>query len=435
VSYPHVALQRALWFGRVVLISGGMLAGCGGVLSTAHRHHTRAKATASRQAMLRKLPVQPGRAPWLEYQTQVSAGSDLQLVSSQVGFSLAGQPANRLDDQLAAGPGAMLAWPSPAVMGTANGGRSWRRLLSISAGFWGIDFVDTTHGWAVGVTALYRTVDRGKRWRRASEPGASGGRALVRVAFSGVDHGFGLTTRGRLVKTYDAGASWHDAGWTGRGGALCLQSGNTLTVADQDGGMWRRSSRRMSWLRVAPDLHPAEQYAGWWVELSCDGANGVELAQEFCMAACGGGVLSIVRQTTDGGMTWREIATPSYGAANPSAAVLARVVAVGDRSACLIYDPSTRETVVIRCTSNSGRSFRRATVPTVAHSRENPGGDVFAQGVSFAGPSNGWLLIADGALGAPKTPKAETEIWSTDDGGASWQARYQGPTLAIPSSP
>jgi hypothetical protein len=408
VSCPRVARLRALWFGWVVLLIGGMLMGCGGVVNGVKRD------------------------PWLAYQTRVSSGGGLQPVSSQGGFALAGQPVNHLDGQLAAGPGAMLAWPSPAVLGTVDGGRSWKSLLSVSAGFWGIDFVDASHGWAVGVAGLYRTVDGGKRWQRASEPGAGGGRVLVRVAFTGVGTGFGLTTKGRLVKTNDTGVSWRDAGWVGRGGALCVESGNVLTVADRSGGIWRRSSRGIGWLQVAPDLHPVEQYAGWWVDLSCDGANGVELAQEFCMAACGGGVISIVRQTTDAGMNWREIANPSYGAAHPSAPVLARVVAVGNRSACLIYDPTIRETVVIRCTGDSGRSFHRATAPPVAHAHGNPGGDVFAQGVGFANRSNGWLLIADGALGTPNTPRAQTEIWSTDDGGASWRARYRGPILAIP---
>jgi hypothetical protein len=373
------------------------------------------------------------RDPGLAYLTGVNPGSGLQFVSSRAGFRLAGQVVNSLDAHLSAGPsGLLLAWPSPAMLATLDGGRRWRTSLSVTDGLWGIDFIDPARAWAVGVTALYRTVDGGGRWHRVAEPGAGGGHALVRVAFTGVNTGFGLTTKGRPVQTDDAGATWSKTGWTGHAGALCVQSPNALTIADQSGGIWRSTNNGVGWVQIAPDFKPVEQYLGWWVDLSCEKGNGVEFAQAFCAAACGGGVISAVRQTTDAGVSWRLIAQPSYGAANPAAPVLARVVAVGDHGACLIYDPTVSGGVLIRCTSDGGHSFQRATVPPVPHSRDNTGDDVFAQGVSFADPSRGWLMVADGAFGTPKAPRAQTEVWSTNDGGATWQTRSQGPIQPIP---
>lgn len=114
------------------------------------------------------------------------------LLSGGVGLGLAGQPSAALDQHLAAGPGPMVAWPSPALLATADDGRSWRRSLSGATGLWGIDFADQVHGWAVGVEQLYRTKDGGATWSRAGEPGPGGKRALVRVAFADAHHGVGL---------------------------------------------------------------------------------------------------------------------------------------------------------------------------------------------------------------------------------------------------
>jgi hypothetical protein len=174
-----------------------------------------------------------------------------------------------------------------------------------------------------------------------------------------------------------------------------------------------------------------EQYVGWWVDLACQQANGVEMAQAFCAAACGSGVTSIVRETTDAGNGWREIARVAYGAGNQSARVLARVLAVGDNAACLIYTPTFAGGAVIRCSYNGARSFQRTMVPAVRHSSQSKGEDVFTQGVSFPDRSHGWLLIADGALGTARAPSQQTVLWSTKNGGRSWQAIYLGPARPI----
>jgi photosystem II stability/assembly factor-like uncharacterized protein len=402
--------------GWVIFLLCGLLAGCGEAGSV----------TAPSP------PIANGRDRWTAYQTSVDPGSGLQFVSPHVGFSLAAQPVNVLDGRLSAGRVAQLAWPSPAMLATADGGRGWRRALAVPAGLWGIDFVDARHGWAVGVTALYRTIDGGRRWRRAAEAGAGGRGALVRVAFTGASTGFGLTTQGRVVKTDDGGASWLGGGLARRAGALCVQSHHALTVADQDGGIWHTGNGGISWSQVALDLRPVEQFTGWRVDLSCAAGNGVELAQAFCTAACGGGVISVVRETTGAGRSWRQIARPVYGSGNPSAPQLTRVVAVGGHEACLIFSPAYRGPVVIRCTSNGGRSFEPATVPSAPHSPTAPAPALLVQGVSFVDSLRGHLLIEDDDLGTRYKPKAEPLIWSTDDGGRSWHATYLGPVRPVP---
>jgi hypothetical protein len=372
-----------------------------------------------------------GRAPWLAYITDVNPGGGMQFLSSRLGFTLAGQPTNLLDDHLAAGlRGANNAWPSPVVLATRAGGRRWTSSLAAPSGFWGLDFADPDHGWAVGVTGLYRTVDGGARWVRAAEPR----RALVRVAFSGAATGFGLTLDGRLVATVDAGSSWHGTRWTGRGAALCVENPQAILVADQQGGLWRTGDGGMSWHQVAPDLRHVEQYAGWWPDLSCGANSGVELAQAFCMAACGGGVVSVVRQTADAGVKWRQLVwqgitaggihdRPSHG---PTFS-LQRAVTAGKGTVCLIGYPGVGVGVRVACTSDGGRSYRGGGVPRLPFPREQA--SVLVQGVSFVNSEDGWLLVDENtAASTPSRAKAQTQVWHTRDGGASWHTVYAGPT-------
>ncbi|HWF35050.1 MAG TPA: YCF48-related protein [Solirubrobacteraceae bacterium] len=355
-----------------------------------------------------------GGASRLPFGTAVDPGS-----GTQFRFRLAGEAVPRLDDRLSAGGGPSLAWPSPAVLAGSDGGRRWRRSLSAPTGFWGLDFLDAERGWAVGVTALYRTRDGGRVWQRVAEPGGGPRRALVRVAFTGARDGFGLTAAGRLVQTVDGGASWHAAGWAGRGGALCVLGRDALVVADQRGAIWLRGEGGHRWRQVAPAIGAVSGYAGWWVDLSCQGSGGVALAQAHCMAACGGGVVSHVRETTDAGVRWRQIARPVYGPARESAPVLARVAAVGERGACLVFEPTFGTDVVVRCTGDGGRSFSRASLPVLPGRRY---ADVFVEGVSFVGAASGRLVVAGASAGA----RPRTEVWSTGGGVASWTLRSVG---------
>jgi hypothetical protein len=133
-----------------------------------------------------------GRDPWNAYETAVNPGSTLQPASPRVVFALSWEPTEGFDGNLTTPSGITLAWPSPSVVETRDGGRHWTRSLSAHGGFWGVDVLDPNRAWAVGVTGLYRTVDGGIRWQPAAEPH----RALVRVAFTSPTNGFGLRRMG-----------------------------------------------------------------------------------------------------------------------------------------------------------------------------------------------------------------------------------------------
>jgi photosystem II stability/assembly factor-like uncharacterized protein len=358
-------------------------------------------------------------------------GSGVQLASARRGFSLLGEPTNGFDGNLSAPDGLILAWPSPSVLVTGDGARRWTRSLSVRGGFWGLDVLDPSHAWAVGVAGLYGTVDGGKHWERAGELP----KALVRVAFGGPRRGFGLTLTGRLVKSDDSGSSWRGSVWHGRGEALCAPKPGVVVVADRSGGLWRSGNGDRSWRRVAAGIAHVEQLSDWYPDMSCQGSNAVQLAQAFCEAACGGEVDSRVRQTTDGGLDWQAILSQSAGAggvhsdpASGPRVLIDRAAAVGSRGVCLVGSAySGPATVAISCRTHAGEAYRTATVPRLPFPPSTHTGVAF-QGLDFLNAKTGWLLLDEyTTAGTPTTSQAKTEIWSTHDGGRTWRATYVSP--------
>jgi hypothetical protein len=363
--------------------------------------------------------------PWRAYETSVDPGSAVGVVDPTTILALSGQPVNALDKMLAAPGGLTITWPGARVLVSRDGGRSWRVSLSASAGFWGIDFLDSPFGVAVGVNALYRTWDSGRHWQRIAEPR----QPLVRVALLGGFDMAGLTTRGRLVTTRNGGLSWQAASWPRTGRAVC-SVGDGVLVADQRGGVWRSNGPAHPFTQVVAGRAPPIKDGDWWVDLSCAGHDDVESLQAFPGAA-GADVETIVRQSTDGGISWRRIVQISNGAANESAPLPAEAAAAGSRTACVFsYPPST--TLDIRCTSDRGRSFRWARTPPMPPSQYP---QLHLQGVNFLGPARGWLEVVDTLAGGRRPARYQTQVWTTRDGGASWRVAYASPIRRIPPLP
>jgi len=368
----------------------------------------------------------------------------VQIASARVGFALSGQPTNGLDLNLSAPGGLILAWPSPSVVVTRDGARHWTRALAVPAGFWGVDAVGTNDVWAVGVTALYRSVDGGRTWQRAGEPR----KPLVRVAFTSPSTGFGLTVGGRLVQTIDSGESWTASRWHGRGVALCSVNGGSMLVAGETGGVWRSVSGDSRWRQAAPGFAHIEQYLGWPTQLSCQGSNAVELSQAFCAAACGGGVFTNIRQTTDDGRVWRTIDLQQTGAGPTRSRPLSELnapiedaAALGTTGACLVsgsQDGQPADTG-IGCTGLAGTDYRKAAVPGLPFGAKRDLASV--QGIDFLNASTGWLLLNSSIgthVGGPTGDRARTEILATHNGGLTWQSAYLSPTypaISCPGSP
>jgi len=387
--------------------------------------------------------------PWNAYETAVMPASGVQVASARTGFALSGEPTNGFDGNLSAPGGFIVAWPSPAVLVTHDGARRWTRSLSVSGGFWGIDALDASHAWAIGVTGLYRTIDGGVRWQRAEEPR----KTLVRVAFASARTGYGLTLTGQLVVSNDAGWSWRASGWSGHGSGLCAPKPGIVVVAGQhDGSIWRSGDGGKRWRKVAAGFAPAPGFSPWYADLSCQGANEVELSQAFCqntVEVCGTEVLSRVRQTTTQALSWRPAVTqsaadPDGGGVHtqPATALslpIIRATAVGAGGLCLLGNPfSEPASAEISCTAKRDRSYRKARIPTLPLPASKS--SVAIQGVDFLNAKVGWALLDEyTASSQPNGSHAKTEIWTTQNGARIWHATnvspsYSGAWCSIPQT-
>jgi hypothetical protein len=407
----------------VVTVAG--VVGC----SSGHRSAARPPAsrhTAGRSNVVHRAAVSAAE-PGPEYETEVLPNGGVEIVSAQVGFALSGEPSPGFDGGVGSPGGLDITWPSPSVLVTHDGARHWTRSLAAPTGFWGIDALNTNDVWAVGVTALYRSVDGGRTWQSAHEASKS----LVRVAFTSPSAGFGLTVKGRLVQTVNAGESWTASSWHGQGFALCPMYGGAMLVADETGGIWRSAGGDSGWSQVAPGFAYIQQYYGWPTQLSCQGSNAVEMSSAFCEASCGGGFAVNVRQTTDDGFAWQTTETED-GGPNPTVSQpvsglgeLGDAVAVGVSGVCMVSGYGIEEeTIGIVCPSPTGTGYWKAALPYQPFGREREQATV--QGIDFLNASTGWLVL-DGVRGQNSTVSARTEIWATSNGGLTWRLAYLTP--------
>ncbi len=399
-----VALLLAVTAAGLLLLAGSW--GGGGAGSSAPRSTAAAKV-ASTPALVPAPAHVDQRASWA---TDVNPGPGVALLPR--GTALVLSPPEIGPDPSAGLAGATEAYPSPRVLATSDGGRSFLSSLATRVGFWGVDAAGA-NGWAVGFDRLYRTVDGGAIWQRMGEPSSP----LVRVAFANADDGFGLTARGRLVDSANGGRSWRGSAWPGTGWAVCSLRPGTAIVATTNGALWRVAGPSST--RIAFGYAHIEQYYGWWPDLSCRGANVVESAQALCGAACAGGLDTRVRESTDGGLAWRSIAdhgTLDGGYELPRTALgtIATIAARGVGGPCLI---GSDRWITIRCDAASN-----AAVPPL------PGGaqrypQIIVQGAAFESATTGWALV--GQVLAPRhhPPRSITQLWVTQDGGRIWSPR------------
>ena len=146
----------------------------------------------------------------------------------------------------------------PVILATSDGGASWKAQDASPAGrrvdLNAVHFVDPAHGWTVGLKmdsnghaaggVILVTSDGGVRWN-AQDAGTANG--LYGIAFSDSTHGWAVGYYGRgpcILATSDGGTTWEaqDASSAGRDASL-----NSVTFVDAThgwaaGSVWHKSA-------------------------------------------------------------------------------------------------------------------------------------------------------------------------------------------------
>lgn len=424
-------LRRALSVGIGTGALLGLLAGCSGGGAGSARTSAASRPTSSSTTTLTSVaqvsPKVSGN-PWLAYLTGVDPGSAIEFATDEVGWRLDGQGATPgVDESLAAGPGAQVAKPGSSVSATVDGGRTWRTILRVSTGVWGVDLVSPRVGYAVGVTGLYRTEDGGATWTSLREPTPH---PLVWTQFTSADQGYGLTTKGVMVTTTDGGRSWQLGALRRPGTAACFASARVGYVTDAAGDVLVTRDGARSWVVAKHGLGHIEQFYGPWADLSCSGPDVMVGLEYFCGAACGASHPYLVERSTTSARTWVGPKPTAAGIPGASNAVFGAVATDQEASVLVALPdensetPSQRYDVTVLSAPPPGAPYVRASEPALpgSQSTEPAAYRTTVLGLDVRG-SHGWLYIDVLVNRTANAVSVRPVVWSTTDGGRSWRLR------------
>jgi photosystem II stability/assembly factor-like uncharacterized protein len=275
-----------------------------------------------------------------------------------------------------------------AVFRTADGGATWTKVAEFASdALKDIDFLDATHGWAVGDTAIYRTSDGGQTWFADPEHVFwSIRREVAPVEVKGTSPGTTMTT-GEIVTSMffiDATTGWAVADVPADPKDPSRRRGTVYATTD-GGSTWTDTATSAA--TAMPALTDV-----WFVT-----------AREGWVA--GGNVeeneVDVVLHTVDGGKSWTRQAT--------GVPQMVRAVHFADASRgwavglTIDLDSKVLGSSRIVATADGGASWtQQFASPRSFH-------DVY-----FADPLHGWA-VGD-----------RSAIYATGDGGKSWaqQSRF-----------
>jgi hypothetical protein len=375
-------------------------------------------------------PVPTVVNPWQPYETTVHPNTAIDFATATTGWRIGGQsPSPHIDRGLSA-PGINLTWPGTSVLATTDGGAHWVQQYSDPTGVWGLDFIDSSSGWAVGVKRLEHTADGGQTWTTIGEPS---GHTLVAVDFASRDIGYGLTTIGMVVRTTDAGKSWSGlpAQPTSRPAmSLCHVSSGALVVGDNLGAVSRSSNQGATWATVYSA--PPEGGPVTWDSLSCSEGSVLDYVTDLPGRR---GDSYLVASSGDGGASWStEAASDPSGNLGGLAAVappapipsIADAVLVAPGTLSLIGYPLRGSSLVAVTKGRAGGSFRGRVIQGVVNNTTLPAQQLSSiHGTSFSDANNGWVLV-DVVPNPDGGAAYYTVVEHTSDGGATWSPVYQG---------
>ena len=281
------------------------------------------------------------------------------------------------------------------IYGTENGGSSWTRQLLSDRPLTAIEFVNETHGLAVGADGIvYRTVEGGvasvdqaqvlcagstcedellTTWDSV-ESGTNS--ALTDIAFVDASHFWIAGEGGLVIRSTDGGVTWEttDTGvdttllsisFTSVNSGVAVGESGTIVVTADGGSTWQRSE------------------AGTKSRL-----NAVDFAEDGVVWVVGDG--GTVLRSGDGGVTWSR---PTIGTSLESAL---RAVSFDGAVGLIVGAEAT-----VLTTSDSGASWTRQEI------LERPEGMIVGQPVPTTRPMN--------SLAMHTAESGAVSAWATSD--------------------
>ncbi len=221
----------------------------------------------------------------------------------------------------------------PFVWRSTDGGASWVAQKSLGSASGWVQALDANTGWVSDAGYLWRTTDGGASWE------GMGYGAPNRAHFRTLNEGWGVNGD-RIVRTTDGGQTWvtvftqparqrewfldHLTGWRSNGPIIERTTDGGGTWTDADTGLtgideYRFVDARNGWAWHHDSLglaHTTDGGASW--ALQSPETDEFRYLQFVDVYRLGHGQHQSSRRTTDGGMSWHDVATPpiilSYGA-------------------------------------------------------------------------------------------------------------------------
>lgn len=173
-----------------------------------------------------------------------------------------------------AGPHLAFAAGAAGLLASANGGRTWVARLAAASSVGQLDIVNSQVGFSLANTALIRTTDGGVSWQGLLHPVAGG---VAGFDFWSASAGVVSVGYQRLYLTSDAGTTWQPLrlprGWTianatvggNQPADICLGANGVAWVVANRGnryGVLVSANSGRSWrVALSPDLLPLSVYA------------------------------------------------------------------------------------------------------------------------------------------------------------------------------
>ena len=216
--------------------------------------------------------------PCEQYLTSVHPNSDLAFANASDGWKVDGQGSNPYQyGNLTAGPNdTEFQWPGDSVSATSDGGATWTTILSAPGGVWGVDLLNQSVGFVIGVTTVYRSTDGGNTWSVVPEPL---GNSIAMADFSSTSTGIAVTTNGAVITTSDGGATWTQSSSNSSFAvtSLCMSSSTTGFATNANGDVYATSNSGSTWQNVYSPSPVHGTLFGIWSSLSCN-TNGEAVA-------------------------------------------------------------------------------------------------------------------------------------------------------------